>query len=31
MFHNVFFLNTHANYDIVWTNMVEADRPQMTT
>jgi len=26
----MFFLNNHAIYDIMWANMVEADRPKMT-
>jgi hypothetical protein len=29
MFHN-FFLKNHAFYEIMWKNIVEPDRPQMT-
>jgi len=29
-FNNLFFSENHAVYEIMWENLVEADRPQMT-
>ena len=30
MFSNSFFFGDHAVYEIMWKNIVEPDRPQMT-
>jgi len=30
MFNNIFFFENHAVYEIIWKNMVEPDRPQIT-
>jgi len=30
LFNKVFFFENHAVYEIMWKNMVQSDKPQMT-